>query len=118
MGIFDNDLILPGTITEISSDYSYGYDTSLFGTTDSVTLLGTAFNGPVGMATEIYSPEHAAYIFGESYDYATRREATLVAEIKNAWDRGCRTIYAVRVSGQHISKDFSLIPETKLKLRV
>ena len=118
MGIFDNDLILPGTVTEISSDYSYGYDTSLFGTTDSVTLLGTAFNGPVGMATEIYSPEHAAYIFGESYDYATRREATLVAEIKNAWDRGCRTIYAVRVSGQHISKDFSLIPETKLKLRV
>jgi len=118
MGVFDNELILPGTITEITSDYSYGYDTSLFGTTDSVTIIGTAFNGPVGQAVQIYSPEHAAYIFGESYDYATRREATLVAEIINAWERGCRTIYAVRVSGKDIHKDFEVIPETKLKLRV
>ena len=118
MGVFDNELILPGTITEITSDYSYGYDTTLFGTTDSVTIIGTAFNGPVGTAVAVYSPEHAAYIFGESYDYATRREATLVAEIKNAWERGCRTIYAVRVSGKDISKDFEMVPETKLKLRV
>lgn len=118
MGVFDNELILPGTITEITSDYSYGYDTSLFGTTDSVTIIGTAFNGPVGKAVAVYTPEHAAYIFGESYDYATRREATLVAEIKNAWERGCRTIYAVRVSGKDIYKDFELVPETKLKLRV
>lgn len=118
MGVFDNELILPGTITEITSDYSYGYDTTLFGTTDSVTIIGTAFNGPVGKAVAVYSPEHAAYIFGESYDYATRREATLVAEIKNAWERGCRTIYAVRVSGKDIHKDFELVPETKLKLRV
>lgn len=118
MGVFDNELILPGTITEITSDYSYGYDTSLFGTTDSVTIIGTAFNGPVGKAVAVYSPEHAAYIFGESYDYATRREATLVAEIKNAWERGCRTIYAVRVSGKNIHKDFEMVPETKLKLRV
>lgn len=118
MGVFDNELILPGTITEITSEYSYGYDTSLFGTTDSVTIIGTAFNGPVGQAVAIYSPEHAAYIFGESYDYTTRREATLVAEIKNAWERGCRTIYAVRVSGKEINKDFELVPETKLKLRV
>lgn len=118
MGVFDNELILPGTITEITSDYSYGYDTTLFGTTDSVTIIGTAFNGPVGKAVAVYSPEHAAYIFGESYDYATRREATLVAEIKNAWERGCRTIYAVRVSGKDIHKDFEMVPETKLKLRV
>lgn len=118
MGVFDNELILPGTITEIVSDYSYGYDTSLFGTTDSVTVIGTAFNGPVGKPVEIYSPEHAKYIFGDTYDYATRREATLVAEIQDAWDRGCRTIYAVRVSGKDIAKDFKLSPETNLKLRV
>lgn len=118
MGFFDNDLILPGTITEIESDYSYGYDTSLFGTTDSVTIIGTAFNGPVGQPVEIYSPEHAKYIFGGTYDSKTRKEATLVAEIQDAWDRGCRTIYAVRVSGKGIYKDFKLIPETKLKLRV
>lgn len=118
MGVFDNELILPGTITEIVSDYSYGYDTSQFGSTDSVTIVGTAFNGPVGKPVEIYSPEHAKYIFGSSYDSRTRKEATLVAEIQDAWDRGCRTIYAVRVSGKSISKDFQLAPETKLKLRV
>lgn len=118
MGVFDNELILPGTITEITSDYSYGYDASLFGTTDSVTIMGTAFNGPVGKAVEIYSPEHAAYIFGGTYDSRTRREATLVAEIQDAWDRGCRTIYAVRLSGKEISKDFQMAVDTKLKLRV
>jgi hypothetical protein len=118
MGIFDDELILPGTITEIVSDYSYGYDTSLFGTTDSVTIIGTAFNGPVGKPVEIYSPEHAKYIFGGTYDPQSRKEATLVAEIIDAWNRGCRTIYAVRVSGQPIYKDFQLAIDTNLKLRV
>ena len=27
------------------------------------------------------------------------QEATLVANIQDAWERGCRTIYAVRVGG-------------------
>lgn len=118
MGVFDNDLILPGASTELISDFSFGYDQGLFGTTDSVTIIGTAFNGPTGKPVAIQSPEHAAYVFGEAYDYKTRREATLVAEIKDAWERGCRTIYAIRISGKEIYKDFSLIPETKLKLRV
>lgn len=117
-GIFDNDLILPGVITEIIPDYAQDYDTSAFGTTESVTIIGTAFNGPVGRVVPIYSPEHAKYIFGDSFDPKTRREATLVAEIYDAWERGCRTIYAIRVSGKEIYKDFSLATETKLKLRV
>ena len=117
-GIFDNDLILPGVITEIVPDYAQDYDTSEFGTTESVTIIGTAFNGPVGKVVEIYSPEHAKYIFGDSFDSTTRREASLVAEIYDAWDRGCRTIYAIRVSGKEIYKDFKLATETKLKLRV
>ena len=117
-GIFDNDLILPGVITEIIPDYAQDYDTSAFGTTESTTIIGTAFNGPVGRVVPIYSPEHAKYIFGDSFDSATRREASLVAEIYDAWDKGCRTIYAVRVSGKEIYKDFKLATETKLKLRV
>lgn len=117
-GIFDNDLILPGVITEIIPDYTQDYDTSSFGTTESVTIIGTAFNGPVGTVVPIYSPEHAKYIFGDSFDSATRREASLVAEIYDTWDKGCRTIYAVRVSGKEIYKDFKLATETKLKLRV
>lgn len=118
MGIFDDELILPGVITDIISDYSEGYDSSSFGTTDSVTIMGTAFNGPVGIPVQVYSPEHAAYVFGASYDSVNRREATLVAEIKDAWDRGCRTIYAVRISGTDMYKDFQLASDTKCKLRV
>ena len=117
-GIFDNDLILPGVITEIIPDYAQDYDTSSFGTTESVTIIGTAFNGPVGRVTPIFSPEHAKYIFGDSFDPTTRREASLVAEIYDAWERGCRTIYAIRVSGKEIYKDYSFATETKLKLRV
>lgn len=83
-GIFDNDITLPGVITEIIPDYSQDYDTSKFGTTESVTILGTAFNGPVGKVVPIFSPEHAKYIFGDSFDPKTRREATLVAEIFDA----------------------------------
>lgn len=117
-GIFDGDLILPGVITEVIPDYTQDYDTSKFGTTESVTIIGTAFNGPVGKVVPIFSPEHAKYIFGDSFDPKTRREATLVAEIYDAWDRGCRTIYAIRVSGKEIYKDYKLATETKLKLRV
>lgn len=117
-GIFDNDLVLPGVITEIIPDYTQDYDTSEFGTTESVTIIGTAFNGPVGKVVPIYSPEHAKYIFGDSFDTKTRREASLVAEIYDAWERGCRTIYAIRVSGKEIYKDYQLATETKLKLRV
>ncbi|MGL4877982.1 hypothetical protein [Paraclostridium dentum] len=117
-GIFDNDLILPGVITEIIPDYAQDYDTSAFGTTESVTIIGTAFNGPVGRVVPIYSPEHAKYIFGDSFDPATRREASLVAEVYDAWERGCRTIYGIRVSGKEICKDYEFATETKLKLRV
>ena len=83
-GIFDDDLILPGVITEIIPDYTQDYDTSEFGTTESVTIIGTAFNGPVGKVVPIFSPEHAKYIFGDSFDATTRREATLVPEIYDA----------------------------------
>ena len=114
----NENFTLPGVITEVISDYSQDYDSSLFGKTDSVLIMGTAFNGPVGMPVEVYSPEHGQYIFGGSYDSKSRKEATLVSNIKDAWDRGCRTIYALRVSGKAISKDYQLAVDTSLKLRV
>ena len=116
--IFDDELILPGVITEVVNDYNAGYDTSEFGTTDAVTIIGTAFNGPVGIPIPIYSPEYAKQAFGGSFDSATRREASLVPEIYDAWDRGCRTIYAIRVSGKEMYKDYEFAVETNLKLRV
>lgn len=116
--LFENELVLPGVITEILPTYSEGYDTSLFGTTESMVIIGTAFNGPVGRPVVIYSPEHAKYIFGDSFDPKSRKEATLVAEIYNAWERGTRTIYAIRVSGKDMYKDYDLAVESRLKLRL
>lgn len=109
---------LPGIITEVVTEYGEDYDTSQFGVGDSVAILGTAFSGPPGRYTEVYSPAHASYIYGPSFDPKTRKEATLVAAIQDAWDRGCRTIYAVRIGGKDIYKDFQLKTGTKFKLRV
>ena len=48
MGTFDNELTLPGVITEIlPTTINFGAG-SEFGTTESVTIIGTAFNGTVG----------------------------------------------------------------------
>lgn len=116
--IFEDELTLPGVITNIENDYNSSYDQSAFGTTQSVTIIGTAFDGPVGIPTPIAVPEQAKYIFGDSYDAKTRREASLVAEIYDAWDKGCRTIYAVRLSGKEIYKDYEFAIESDLRLRV
>ena len=118
MGIFDNEANLPGVSMEVEVDYGYGYDTSLFNTTDSVLVIGTAFNGPVGVPTPVYSPEHGSYVFGDVYDSTKKQEATLVAGIQDAWDRGCRTIYAVRVGGKDLYKDFEFCVDNGYKLRV
>ena len=117
-GMFDDELILPGVITEIINDYSVGYDTSEFGTTDAVTVIGTAFNGPVGIPVPIYSPEYAKYMYGEAFDSLKRREASLVPEIYDVWNKGCRTIYAVRLSGKDMHKDFDLAVESDYMLRI
>ena len=68
MSIFSNEDYLPGVVTEIDSIYESDYDTSLFGTTDSVVVIGTAFDGPTGEIVPVYSTTHAAYQFGKSYD--------------------------------------------------
>lgn len=117
-GIFDSDQDLPGVLTEIEPDYSNPYDTSQWGNTDSVLIIGTAFNGVTGQPTQVYSPEHAAYMFGKSYDPEKDQEATLVAGVQDAWDRGCRTIYAVRVGGKEMYKDFNFCIDSNYKLRV
>lgn len=118
MGIFDNEKTLPGVITQIESDYTGGFDSSQFGSTDSVCIIGTAFQGPTNQLTQIFTPEHAAYIFGKVYDAEKDQEATLVANIQDAWERGCRTIYAVRVGGKELYKDFDLCIDSNYKLRV
>ena len=116
--LFDNNNNLAGVYTEFMTEYTPGYDTSLWNTTDSVLIIGTAFNGPVGKPVKIWSPEFAEYIFGHAYNSEKRQEATLVVGIQDAWNRGVRGIYGCRVSGKEIYKDFQLRSDTKLKLRV
>lgn len=118
MSIINNETFLPGVITEVQSEYGYGYDSSLFGTTDSVLVIGNAFNGPTGLPVKIYSPEHAKYVFGKAYDSTVRKEVSLVGAIEDAYQKGCRTIYALRVNGKEISKSFKLAVDTSLKLKV
>lgn len=118
MNISEEFSSLPGVKTEIISEYQSGYDTSLYGTTDSVLIIGTAFSGPVGKPMKIYSPEHARYVFGKSYDSRTKKEATLVSNIQDAWDTGCRTILAIRISGKNIEKIYNFNIDTELSLKV
>lgn len=117
MDLFDENS-LPGVITDVQPDEELQYDTSLWGTTGEMIIIGTAFDGPVGKICKVYSPEYAEYMYGKVYDSSTRREATLVAAIKDAWDRGCRSIYACRISGKEIYKDYQLAIDSNLKLRV
>lgn len=116
--IFEDEITLPGVITHVEADYSTGYDTSLFGTTDSEIIIGTAFNGPVGTLTPVYSVDHAIYTFGDAYDSSKRQEASLIPGVKDAWDRGCRTIYCMRIGGQEMYKDFNLKLNSEYKLRL
>lgn len=116
--IFSYDNTLPGVITEIDSKLASDYDTSLFGTTDSVCIIGTAFDGPVGIASPVYSVEHAMYLFGKNYDAETRKEASLVTGIENAWNLGCRTIYGMRINGKEMFKDFNFCADTDYRLRI
>ena len=118
MSIFSNEDYLPGVVTEIETVYAGDWDTSLWGTTDSVVVVGTAFDGPTGEITPIYSPTQAGYLYGKSYDASTRKETDLVAGIQDVWDRGCRTIYGMRINGIEMHKDFKFATDTDFKLRI
>lgn len=119
MSILGEENTLPGVSIEIIEEYdSTSFDTSEWGTTESVLVIGTAFDGPTGKEVAIYNPEHAQYIFGGTYDSSARREATLVAGITDAYKAGCRTIYAMRVGGEEISKTFKLRENGDILLKV
>lgn len=119
MGVFDSELKkLPGVSTEIVSVAQTTYDTSQWQTTDSVVVIGTAFNGPSGVLVPVWGPEHAQYVFGGTYNSKTKREVDLVAGVQEAWDKGCRTIYCLRIGGKDLYKDFDMCLGNGYKLRV
>ncbi len=116
--LFFQDEVLPGVLTEIQQDYNVGYYTTAWGNTSTVLVLGTAFTGPINQVMKIYSPEHALYVYGNTYDASTHKEASLVTGIQDVYDKGCRAIYACRIAGKNIYKDFELAPDFGYKLRV
>lgn len=119
MELFKEEMELPGVYTESIIENSATFDTSQWGRTEPMVIVGTAFDGPVGKAVPLYGGiEQGKYVFGDSFDPVAKREASLMADVKDAWDRGNRTIYAVRISGKEIYKDYRLSVDTNLKLRV
>lgn len=119
MSVLNDGNNLPGVIFDVEREVSQDYDPSQFGTTDSVIVIGTAFSGPTNIPTEIYNVDMARYFFGDTYDNDTHRSASLVAGIQAAYDAGCRTIYAMRVGGKDVYKDFRLCEgEDKYRLRI
>lgn len=114
-----NEGNLPGSSINVMEQFdNLGYDKTQWGTTKSILIVGTAFDGPSGKETRIYNKEHANYIFGGSYDAKARRQSTLVAAIEDAYNAGCRTIYAIRVGGKEISKTFKLRENVDAYLKV
>ena len=119
MSVLNDGNNLPGTLIDFEAEVSQDYDPTLWGTTESVLVIGTAFQGPTGEAVRIYNADMGRYFFGNTYDPTTHRSASLVAGIQAAYDRGCRTIYAMRIGGQPIYKDFRLCEaSSKYRLRI
>ena len=119
MSVLNDGNNLPGTLIDIESEVSQDYDPSLWGSTESVLIIGTAFQGPTSEAVKIYNADMGRYYFGSTYDPKTHRSASLVAGIQAAYDRGCRTIYAMRVGGKDMYKDFRLCEsDSKYRLRI
>ena len=116
--IDDNELTLPGVLTEVKAEYSLGFDDSQFGTTDGVIVIGTAFSGPVGKLVPISNVEQARYVFGNAYDSSTKKEASLTANLQAVFEGGCRTLYGVRISGKDLAKDFKFKVDNNLRLRI
>ena len=110
--------IMPGVYMDYESEITQDFDPSKFGTTDSVVVIGTAFSGKPGQLVKIYNSDMANYIYGSSYDASSRKTATLTAGIRDAYDRGCRTIYAMRVGGQDIYKDYQFCDEFNNEYRL
>lgn len=102
---------MPGVLIDYEQETSQDYDPSLFGTTDSVLLIGTAFSGQPGIAAKVYNGDMGRYYYGKPYDNATQKSATLSAAIQDAYDHGARTMYAMRLGGIPITKDFQFCDE-------
>lgn len=110
---------LPGSSIQVIDEYNTTtYDTSQFGTTESVLVIGTAFDGPVGKEIAIYNPDQAKYIFGGTYDAVAKRSASLVAYIQDLYEKGARTIYAMRVGGKDIQKVYRLREDVPVYLKI
>lgn len=118
MSALDDKNNIPGVLVDIENEMIQEFDPSKWGQTDSVVIIGTAFSGPVNQPIKVYNSEMANYIFGASYNATTKQSASLVAGVHDAIERGCTTVYAVRVGGEDIYKDFQFCDENNADYRL
>jgi hypothetical protein len=118
LSVLNDGLNLPGSLIDYERESTADFDASQFGSTESILIVGTAFSGTPEIIFPVYGIDHAKYIYGDTYDSDTRKTATLTAGVQDAWEKGCRTIYAMRLGGKDIYKDFKLRDTENLFLRV
>lgn len=104
MEIFNSNSSLPTSTVEVVLQGNLGYDTSEFGSTDSILIIGSAKKGPVGVPIKVYDVNYAKDVFGSESGLPYTKP--LLAEISSAYDNGARTIYALRLNGQDLTREF------------
>ncbi len=74
-------------------------------TTNSVTLIGTATDGPKHEPVSVYRPEDAELVFGKPYNVANgiANGTSLLLGMLESYNAGCRDIRLVRVGGEFAS---------------
>jgi hypothetical protein len=80
--------------------------------TESILLLGTATDGPVGVPVAV-DASTVELVFGKAVDSNGRPNgATLVVGFEEAWNAGCRDIRLMRISGKPASVIIPCAPIT------
>ncbi len=119
MSVLNDGNNLPGVLIDVEEEQAMEFDTTQWGTTASLLVIGTAHNGAPGIASRVYVPEQASYVYGNAYDSKSRTVGTLVPAIQDAYARGARTIYGMRVGGIDLYKDFKFRDgDSHLRLRL
>ncbi len=81
--------------------------------TESVVLLGTATDGPVGQPIGV-TPDNAYQIFGKvTHDNGIPNGATLLPAFEEAWQAGLRDIRLMRVTGREAVSSLAGSPYTE-----
>lgn len=107
MSVFDKYPNLPGFATEFKDGGLQVRTEVTPPGTDSVLLLGTAVDGPIGEPVAV-DPSTVEMVFGGSTGpLGQPNGATLVKNFYEAWEGGSRDIRLMRITGKQASGEFT-----------